>query len=61
MIPTCFLSHAHISPSRQVIEWTPGGTLPEADWQVPAYCFEVEGGEQVHLEEQWQKVRLSMA
>ena len=22
-----------------VLEWTPGGTLSEADWQLPAYCF----------------------
>ncbi|GAB5034645.1 transferase-like protein [Nannochloropsis oceanica] len=44
-----------------VIEWTPGGTLPEADWQLPAYCFGEDGVDQVHLEEQRQKVRLSMA
>ena len=61
MIPIVLpLTPARIPPSSQVIEWTPGGTLPEADWQLPAYCFE-EGEEQVHLEEQRQKIRLSVA
>jgi hypothetical protein len=45
------------------LDWTPGGTLPEEDWQLPAYCFkgEEEEDEQVQLPEQRQKVRLSMA